>query len=102
MSLDSFVPADQPAKLKLIAQGAKVLGPALNPDSVDAPPSDEENVGALKEAADSLRKAAGDNQGPGAAAAKRLADDLTKLAEFEPGHARKSSGRLRRTAQDDV
>ena len=83
MSLDSFVPADQPAKLKLIAQGAKVLGPALNPDSVDAPPSDEENVGALKEAADSLRKAAGDNQGPGAAAAKRLADDLAKLADSD-------------------
>ncbi|MEO6382164.1 MAG: MMPL family transporter, partial [Nitrobacter sp.] len=80
MSLDTFVPADQPAKLKMIAQGAKVLGPALNPDSVDAPPSDEENVGALKEAADSLRKAAGDNQGAGAAAAKRLADDLNKLA----------------------
>ena len=33
MSLDSFVPEDQPAKLKLIAQGAKVLNPALNPDS---------------------------------------------------------------------
>ena len=40
MSLDSFVPEDQPAKLKLIAQAAKVLGPALNPDSVDAAPSD--------------------------------------------------------------
>ena len=25
MSLDSFVPEDQPAKLKLIAQGAKIL-----------------------------------------------------------------------------
>ena len=36
MSLDSFVPEDQPAKLKLIAQGAKVLNPALNPDSIDA------------------------------------------------------------------
>ena len=33
MSLDSFVPEDQPAKLKLIAQGAKVVDPALNPDS---------------------------------------------------------------------
>ena len=40
MSLDSFVPEDQPAKLKLIAQAAKVVGPALNPDSVDAAPSD--------------------------------------------------------------
>ena len=43
-SLDSFVPQDQPAKLKLIAQGAKVLNPVLNPDSIDAPPSDDENV----------------------------------------------------------
>ena len=40
MSLDSFVPEDQPAKLKLIAQGAKILNPALNPDSIDAPPTD--------------------------------------------------------------
>src|SRR5206468_8247465 len=40
MSLDSFVPEDQPAKLKLIAQAAKMLNPALNPDSIDAAPSD--------------------------------------------------------------
>jgi hypothetical protein len=79
MSLDSFVPEDQPEKLKLIAQGAKVLNPALNPESVDAPPSDEENVEALKGTAESLRKAAGDAKGPGAVASRRLADDLSKL-----------------------
>ncbi len=33
MSLDSFVPEHQPAKLKLIAQAARVVDPALNPDS---------------------------------------------------------------------
>jgi uncharacterized protein len=81
MSLESFVPDDQPAKLKLIAEGAKELTPALNPDSVDAPPSDQENIDALKEAADSLRKTAGDAQGPGAQASLRLADALTKLAQ---------------------
>ncbi len=81
MSLDSFVPQDQPAKLKLIAQGAKVLLPALNPDSIDAAPSDEENVEALKGSAVSLRKAAGDARGPGAVASRRLADALSKLAE---------------------
>src|SRR5262249_5168163 len=47
-SLTSFVPDDQPAKLKLIAQGARVLNPALNPDSVDDPPTDQENVDSLK------------------------------------------------------
>jgi hopanoid biosynthesis associated RND transporter like protein HpnN len=79
--LQSFVPEDQPAKLKLIAQGAKVLNPALNPDSIDAAPSDAENVDALKGSADSLRKTAGDAKGPGAVASRRLADALSKLAE---------------------
>jgi hopanoid biosynthesis associated RND transporter like protein HpnN len=81
MSLDSFVPDDQPAKLKLIAQGAKVLNPALNPDSIDAAPSDAENVEALKGSAESLHRAAGDTKGPGAVAALRLADALSKLAD---------------------
>ncbi|SDS61074.1 MMPL family transporter [Bradyrhizobium canariense] len=81
MSLESFVPEDQPAKLKLIAEGAKILNPALNPDSIDAAPSDQENIDALKESAESLRKAAGDGKGPGAVASRRLADALSKLAE---------------------
>jgi hypothetical protein len=81
MSLDGFVPQDQPAKLKLIAQGAKVLLPALNPDSIDAAPSDEENVESLKGSAAALRKAAGDARDPGAVASRRLADALSKLAE---------------------
>jgi hopanoid biosynthesis associated RND transporter like protein HpnN len=80
MSLNSFVPEDQPAKLKLIAQGARVLNPALTPDSIDDPPSDQENVEALKGSAASLRKAAGDAKGPGAVASRRLADALAKLA----------------------
>jgi len=85
MSLDSFVPQDQGPKLKLIAQAAKVLGPALNPDSIDAPPSDQENVDSLKSAAENLRKTAGDpkgaaGNGPGAVASRRLADALSKLA----------------------
>jgi hopanoid biosynthesis associated RND transporter like protein HpnN len=81
MSLGSFVPEDQPAKLKLIAAGASVLNPAINPDQVDAAPSDAENVSALKQAAASLRKVAADQKGPGALASQRLADALSKLAE---------------------
>jgi hopanoid biosynthesis associated RND transporter like protein HpnN len=83
MSLESFVPEDQPAKLKLIADGAKVLNPALNPDSIDAAPSDQENIDSLKEAAGSLRKTAGDGSGPGATASRRLADALEKLASSD-------------------
>ncbi len=81
MSLDSFVPDDQGPKLKLIAAGAKVLNPALNPDSMDPPPTDQENIDSLKGSADSLRKTAGDAKGPGAVASRRLADALSKLAD---------------------
>jgi uncharacterized protein len=81
MSLDGFVPEDQPEKLKLIAQGAKVLNPALNPESIDAPPSDAENVDALKGTVESLRRTAGDAKGPGAVASRRLADALSRLAD---------------------
>lgn len=80
MSVDSFVPEDQPAKLQLIAKAAKVVGPALNPDSIDAAPTDEENVAALKSSVDSLRRAAGEGKGPGSVASRRLADALNKLA----------------------
>jgi uncharacterized protein len=80
MSLDSFVPEDQAAKLKLIEKAAKVLDPALNPDSIDAPPSDQENIASLKSSVDALRRTGGDAQGPGAVASRRLADALEKLA----------------------
>ncbi|OKO75994.1 hopanoid biosynthesis associated RND transporter HpnN [Bradyrhizobium sp. NAS80.1] len=80
MSLDSFVPQDQEPKLKLIAQGAKVLNPALNPDQIDAAPTDQENVEALKSSVDTLRRTAGEAKGPGADASRRLANALEKLA----------------------
>ena len=81
ISLDSFVPEDLPENLKLIAQGAQVLLPVLNPESVDEPPSDAENVEAVKGTAESLRKTAGDAKGPGALASRRLADALSRLAD---------------------
>jgi hypothetical protein len=80
ISLNTFVPEDQPAKLKLIAQGAKALNTALNPDSIDATPTDAENVDSLKGSVASLRKTAGDGKGAGATASRRLADALDKLA----------------------
>ncbi|MEH2496680.1 hopanoid biosynthesis associated RND transporter like protein HpnN [Bradyrhizobium sp. AZCC 1678] len=92
MSIDSFVPEDQPAKLQLIAKAARVVGPALNPDSVDAAPTDEENVEALKSSVDSLRRTAGDGKGPGAVASRRLADALSKLAGSNQATRDKAQG----------
>ena len=89
-SLDSFVPSDQPAKLKLIEKASKVVMPVVNPDSVDAAPTDEENVESLKSSVDSLRKTAGDGKTPGAVAARRLADALQKLADSDQAMRQKA------------
>lgn len=83
MSLDTFVPTDQPQKLALIAKGAKTLKPALNPESVDEPPTDQENVTALKQTVESLRKVAGDQKSEGANQSRRLADNLEKVANAD-------------------
>ncbi|ABD06438.1 conserved hypothetical protein [Rhodopseudomonas palustris HaA2] len=83
LSLDTFVPADQPAKLKLIQAGAKVLEPALNPEQIDPPPTDQENIEALNSSVAALRKTAGDATGPGAEAARRLATALGALAKVD-------------------
>src|SRR5205807_475931 len=44
-------------------------------------PNDGENVSALRQAAQNLRGSAGDGSSKGAIAARRLADDLTRLAD---------------------
>jgi hopanoid biosynthesis associated RND transporter like protein HpnN len=78
-SIDDFVPSDQDRKLHAIAGVARTIGKALRGRSRPAP-NDGENVGALRQAAQNLRGAAGDGPGPGAVAARRLADNLGKLA----------------------
>jgi hypothetical protein len=83
LSLDSFIPEDQPAKLAIIRKAAASLDSILKPEGRGAPPSDEENVAALNGSAESLRKFAGDDKGPGAVASGRLADALAKLAQAD-------------------
>jgi hopanoid biosynthesis associated RND transporter like protein HpnN len=78
-TIESFIPDDQQPKLTAIRQLATVLDPVLRPDPSKKPPTDADNVAALKAAVDSLKQSAGTQTGRGAAA-KRLADDLAKLA----------------------
>ena len=78
-SLESFVPDDQDRKLALLKTAASALDPALNPHTLP-PPTDVDNVAALKQTVTALHGAAGEGDGSGARAAVRLADDLTKLA----------------------
>jgi len=80
MTLVSFIPDLQPEKLQLISDAAKKLAGAFDPKNALTPPTDAENVEALKEGADRLIEAAGDQNGPGASAAKRLSAALTAVA----------------------
>ena len=80
-TVESFVPDDQQPKLAAIRQLATVLDPVLRPDPNKKPPTDADSVAALKAVADGLNAAAGSQTGKGAAAAKRLAEDLTRLAQ---------------------
>ncbi len=79
VDIDTFVPRDQDQKLATIADAAQLLGPALNPGRKQPPPTDAENVKAIKEAAVALKGVAnGDSSG--AKAASSLSTTLDKLA----------------------
>jgi hopanoid biosynthesis associated RND transporter like protein HpnN len=83
MTLDSLVPSDQDEKLKLIQAAANVIEPSLNPAQVATPPSDAETIEALSSTANTLSSIAGDAQGPGPDAARRLSGSLAQLAKSD-------------------
>ncbi|MGP8228421.1 MAG: MMPL family transporter, partial [Steroidobacteraceae bacterium] len=83
VTLSTFIPDHQQQKLPLIQSAAKTLDPALNPPSVSPPPTDAENVAIINSTVNALNRLAGSAPGPGAAAAKRLAADMTALANAD-------------------
>ncbi|MBV8663013.1 MAG: MMPL family transporter, partial [Hyphomicrobiales bacterium] len=85
-TLSNFIPDQQEEKLPLIRAAAAKLADAFDPKNALAPPSDAENVNALNEGAQRLTEAADDQKeaGLGPAAARRLADGLSKLANAQP------------------
>jgi hopanoid biosynthesis associated RND transporter like protein HpnN len=78
-TLATFIPSDQPEKLKLIEDAAAQLSPALTQPGSPVS-NDTLRMAALKRAANQLALAAEDHPGPGAAQAKHLSATLTKLA----------------------
>lgn len=80
LTLKSFIPGDQSAKLAVIQDAQMLLDPTINPFITAPPPSDSENVAALKKAAADLRATASNVQSPAARDAMRLAVVLDKLA----------------------
>ncbi|KAG0167837.1 hypothetical protein DFQ28_004519 [Apophysomyces sp. BC1034] len=79
VTLESFVPDDQPQKLSTIAQAAQQLLPVLEQTPSD-PATDRARVSSLRNAAAMLENAALDHPGPGARQAEHLAASLRKLA----------------------
>ncbi|BAU92356.1 hopanoid biosynthesis associated RND transporter-like protein HpnN [Methylorubrum populi] len=79
ISIDTFVPRDQDQKLATIQETAQLLAPALNPARKPPPPTDAENVKALKETAAALKTIA-NGDSAGARAADRLSGTLDTLA----------------------
>jgi hypothetical protein len=83
-TIDTFVPDDQTAKIAAIKSAADRLDAVLNPSQRPAPPTDADNIAALKSGAENLSLLAEAVAGPGGDAAKRLAADLDKLATGPP------------------
>jgi hopanoid biosynthesis associated RND transporter like protein HpnN len=80
VTLSSFVPADQPAKLALIGDASLLLDPALNPFDLPAPADDASTIAALRKAAASLRQLATARPGPLGTVAAGLATSFDHLA----------------------
>jgi hopanoid biosynthesis associated RND transporter like protein HpnN len=84
VTLSSFVPDDQAAKLALIGDADLLLDPTLNPFDVQPAPSDAEVVASLRQTASALTVAAGASTDPAALDAKRLSSVLNQLAAAAP------------------
>jgi uncharacterized protein len=81
MTLSSFIPSDQNEKIPIIQDAATKFASSFDPKNAEPAPTDADNVNALKEGADRLLEAAENQTGKGADAAKRLAGQLSKLAQ---------------------
>lgn len=83
MTLDSFVPDDQAAKLALVSDADTILDPTINPFTAKPAPSDAEVVQSLRAAADALRSAAGSAHDKPADDARALSAVLARLADAD-------------------
>jgi hopanoid biosynthesis associated RND transporter like protein HpnN len=81
ITLDSFVPGDQPAKLAAISDASLLLDVSINPFDLSPPPADDGAFAVTLDAlAARLARTAAAHPGPGADQAQRLADGLKRLA----------------------
>ena len=84
VSLTSFIPDDQEAKLEQIQDMAVLLEPTLTPPEIKPQPTDGDIVQSMKTSATALSEAAKTSEGHGADQAKRLAEIIMTLANATP------------------
>jgi hopanoid biosynthesis associated RND transporter like protein HpnN len=85
VTLQSFIPTDQQAKLAALGDAPLLLDPTLNPFAVQPKPSDAEVKASLAGAAKSLSAAAAtDPSSPAGRDVRRLAETLDRLAAGSP------------------
>lgn len=90
LTLESFVPDGQDAKLATIVDAQMLLDLTLDPIAPASPPSDTETVAALRRTAAALNAAAAGGRGPAADDARQLAGELLRLAAG-PAEARRQA-----------
>ena len=82
LTLNSFVPTDQEAKLATIGDAALLLDPTLNPATIKPPPTDDETRQSMRAAAKDLQAAAAAEPTSKASAdAGRVARGLVAIAD---------------------
>ena len=94
LTLSTFIPSDQTAKLAAVSDAQLLLDPTLNPFEIQPAPSDAEVVASLARTAGDLRAAAQVSAGRPAADARQLADVLQKLVAGPPSVRARASDTL--------
>ncbi len=94
VTVSSFVPDDQPAKLALIQDAQSLLDTTINPFDIQPAPTDAEAVTSLRTTAQALSDAAKGQAGAPADDARRLADALNALVSGPKAHRDSASAML--------
>jgi uncharacterized protein len=94
LTLQSFVPKDQDAKLAIIEDSSFFLRNTLNPDQIEAKPTPAETVAEIDKTVHDLSEAASNLDSPTAQQARRLVSMLAALAKGPPAALEKSEHAL--------
>ena len=85
VTLNSFIPTDQDQKIAALKAASRRLRGALDPPALKPAPSDQDNVAAIRSAAEVLDRAAGNAGGTEADAARHVSGLLKQLASADAG-----------------